>query len=84
MFFDSFSALATMDGHGPYVWFSYGVSLLVLVALVLGAGQRRRAVEQRIQAMVRRERASHRPSSTNSQLTTSQAAHNQVNQGRAD
>lgn len=77
MFFDSFSALLTMDGHGPYVWFSYGVSLLVLGALVLGAGQRRRAVERRIQAIVRRERASR------SQSTQSQTAHEQINQGRA-
>ncbi len=30
MYFDSIEALWSMGGHGPYVWLSYGVSLLIM------------------------------------------------------
>lgn len=60
MVFDSVSALLAMDGHGPYVWFSYGASVLVLVGLIISAAQRRRAAVARIRAMLRREQASER------------------------
>ena len=36
MYFDSLEALLAMEGHGPYVWAAYGITLLVL-ALVLSA-----------------------------------------------
>lgn len=34
MYFDSLSSLWYMDGHGVYVWVSYGVTALLLVAMV--------------------------------------------------
>jgi len=30
--FDSFQDFLTMSGHGPYVWFSYGVVLFAMLA----------------------------------------------------
>ncbi len=30
MYFESFDALVSMDGHGAYVWAAYGIGLLVL------------------------------------------------------
>ena len=34
MYFDSLSSLWHMDGHGLYVWVSYGVTALLLAAMV--------------------------------------------------
>jgi len=34
MYFDSWSALFSMDGHGVYVWSAYLISLSVLALLV--------------------------------------------------
>lgn len=33
--FASFADFVAMAGHGPYVWISYGVSLLVMIYLVV-------------------------------------------------
>jgi len=33
MFFQSFSDLLRMNGHGPYVWTSYALALIVLGGL---------------------------------------------------
>ena len=33
--FASFADFVAMAGHGPYVWMSYGVSLLVMIYLVV-------------------------------------------------
>lgn len=57
MVFADVSALLSMEGHGAYVWFSYGASALVLVSLVLEGGRRRRAAERRILALARRRGA---------------------------
>ena len=35
MHFDSFSAFLDMGGYGFFVWLSYGVSLLVVVAFII-------------------------------------------------
>ncbi|AKH69985.1 heme exporter protein CcmD [Spongiibacter sp. IMCC21906] len=60
MVFESFSALWSMDGHGSYVWFCYGISALVLLALVMAPARRRRLTEQRIRAVLRREQSAQR------------------------
>jgi heme exporter protein D len=57
MVFASFADLLAMDGHGSYVWFCYGVGLLVLSGLVLEARRRRRQAEQTIRSIVRRKQA---------------------------
>jgi heme exporter protein D len=43
MYFDSLSAVLTMDGHGAYVWSAYAISLLVLALLVRAPLRRQRA-----------------------------------------
>ena len=35
MYFDSFSELVSMSGHGFYVWLAYGIALLVLALLLV-------------------------------------------------
>lgn len=34
MYFESFSDVLTMGGHGPYVWTAYGITLLVILYLI--------------------------------------------------
>lgn len=58
MYFDNITALITMDGHGSYVWFSYGITAAVLGVLVIVAGQRRRQAERQIRSIVRRKKTS--------------------------
>ncbi|MFT6551497.1 MAG: heme exporter protein D [Zhongshania marina] len=58
MYFESLSDLLSMSGHGPYVWFCYGVSALVLGILVGVARSRRKQAEQQIRAIVRRKKSS--------------------------
>jgi heme exporter protein D len=33
--FESFQAFMAMAGHGPYVWASYGLTVLILLSLVI-------------------------------------------------
>ncbi|NNC54758.1 MAG: heme exporter protein CcmD [Pseudomonadales bacterium] len=35
MFFDSFSALLHMQGHGVFVWSAYAISVLVVVLCIV-------------------------------------------------
>ena len=58
MYFESFGELFAMDGHGPYVWFCYGVTALVLSGLIVEARRRRRSAEQMVRTVVRRKQAS--------------------------
>ena len=44
MYFDSLQALLQMDGHGPYVWAAYAITLVVLLSMLLAP--RRRARQQ--------------------------------------
>ena len=54
MYFDSVQALIQMDGHGLYVWSAYGISLIVLGALVVAPYRRRRRLLAAIRAGQRR------------------------------
>lgn len=40
--FESFSAFLQMDGHALYVWLSYGVFAVVMVALMVGPQLRKK------------------------------------------
>lgn len=42
MYFESFQAALAMDGHGPYVWSAYALTILIL-AQVLRAPLRQQA-----------------------------------------
>ncbi|MDF1693401.1 MAG: heme exporter protein CcmD [Zhongshania sp.] len=58
MYFDSLGDFLAMDGHGPYVWFCYGVTAVVLGGLLWEARRRRQSAEQAVRTVVRRKQAS--------------------------
>jgi heme exporter protein D len=58
MYFNTVSELLAMEGHGPYVWFCYGITAVVLCGLLVGARRRRRSAEELVRAAVRRKQAS--------------------------
>ena len=49
MYFDSFSSLVHMDGHGLYVWSTYGIGLLVIGYNVIAPLLNRKKTLRRIQ-----------------------------------
>lgn len=49
--FDSLAAFLAMDGHGAFIWLSYGITLLVLAWLVATPLIRAR----RVRAEIRRQ-----------------------------
>ena len=55
MYFDSLGALLAMDGHGPYVWAAYGITLLVLALVLSAPGRRRRRLLRDVRGELRRE-----------------------------
>ena len=55
MAFDSLSAFLAMGGHGVYVWASWGITLLLLVATVVHARVERRALLRDLRRRARRE-----------------------------
>lgn len=58
MYFESVGELFSMAGHGPYVWFCYGVTAVMLCAILFEARRRRRHAEQLVRGVVRRKHAS--------------------------
>ena len=56
--FEDFEAFISMDGHGPYVWAAYGLSLAIMAWLALVPLRRQRVLlaklRQRIQAQRQR------------------------------
>ena len=57
MAFDSIADLLAMDGHGSYVWTSYGLAVGVAVANVLWVWRGRAAFFARERAALRRDAA---------------------------
>ncbi|HKK22610.1 MAG TPA: heme exporter protein CcmD [Pseudohaliea sp.] len=55
MYFDSFGAVLAMDGHGPYVWAAYAITLLVLALVLSAPGRRRRRLLRQVRGELRRE-----------------------------
>jgi len=54
--FDSWSEFFAMGGHGFYVWLSYGLSLLVVLANVLATrSSRRRYLQEQADLAIRNE-----------------------------
>lgn len=54
MYFEDMNSLLQMGGHGGFVWASYGITLLVIVALLLFPLRRRRRLLREIHAEQRR------------------------------
>ena len=48
MYFETFSDLLRMDGHGFYVWTSYGIAAVVLVVLVYSPVVRKRSILKQV------------------------------------
>jgi heme exporter protein D len=57
MYFDSFHALLTMDGHGIYVWSVYLIATIVLAVLFIQPLFRRRQLMQQLRDQSRRQSA---------------------------
>lgn len=56
MYFDSFSAALAMEGHGIYVWLAYGMTLMVIAAVIVAPLRRRRRLLQQLAMEQRRAR----------------------------
>lgn len=61
MQFDSLSALVSMGGHGPYVWASYAIFVLVVVLNLYFAWRSRRQTLDQLLRQMRRESQATRP-----------------------
>ena len=59
MAFESIQAAWQMAGHGPYVWSAYGLTALVLLALVWMPIARAREFSRQILAEQRRTQSGH-------------------------
>lgn len=55
MQFSSLADFIAMDGHGFYVWLSYGISLFLLSSLVVFSISRNKKIIQQIQQREKRE-----------------------------
>jgi heme exporter protein D len=66
LYFESMAALWAMDGHGIFVWSSYAVALLVVVALLLLPMRRERRLRRRLQQRLQREAGASGPGSDGS------------------
>ena len=55
MYFDSFSAMLAMGGHGVYVWSAYLVTALVMVWLVVSPLRAAQRIKRELRAHWRRE-----------------------------
>ncbi|MCA0901277.1 heme exporter protein CcmD [Microbulbifer agarilyticus] len=62
--FDSLASFFAMDGHGPYVWASYGMVVLVLVVLAVTPVFRQRKLRRELQQQLRQEEARRRAATT--------------------
>ncbi|MFK8041705.1 heme exporter protein CcmD [Congregibacter sp.] len=63
MYFDSVSAALAMDGHGPYVWAAYGLSLAVIAMLIMAPVLRKRRLLRELRGEYRRRQQSESASS---------------------
>ncbi|GAB2503909.1 heme exporter protein CcmD [Microbulbifer agarilyticus] len=64
--FDSLASFFTMNGHGPYVWASYGMAVLVLVVLAVTPVFRQRKLRRELQQQLRQEEARRRAAAARS------------------
>ena len=56
MYFDSFDALLTMDGHGAFVWTAYLITIAVLAAILITPGLRRKKFLRQLSGELKRSR----------------------------
>lgn len=58
MNFETLNDFIHMGGHGPYVWTSYGVGLVVIIYNVIAPMVRRKEVIKRLNRNMKRESSS--------------------------
>ena len=56
MAFETFTDFLAMGKHGPFVWASYGISLLIIVANIVAPLQRKKALLTEIKRKIKREK----------------------------
>ena len=54
MYFDSFQALITMDGHGGYVWAAYLIALTVIAGILVTPVRRRKRILRQLAGELKR------------------------------
>lgn len=57
MYFESFSDLIAMDGHGGYVWFCYGIAFFVIATLFWQPLAKKKQFIKQQAAVLRRQQA---------------------------
>ncbi|OOF35708.1 heme exporter protein CcmD [Rodentibacter heidelbergensis] len=55
MFFQTWSDFFNMGGYGFYVWLSYGISFIAIVALIIQSIKQRKSVLRNVQRETQRE-----------------------------
>lgn len=55
MFFQTWSDFFNMGGYGFYVWLSYGISFIAIIALAVQSVKQRKAVLQNVLRETQRE-----------------------------
>lgn len=61
-YFDNFSHFLWMDGHGPYVWASYILTIVLFVAMALGPKLRKAKFVKQQRALAARQASAERGS----------------------
>ena len=55
MYFDSFSAILSMEGHGGFVWAAYAITVTVLLLLVMAPRRRQARFLKQLSGELRRQ-----------------------------
>ena len=55
MYFESLQAILHMDGHGPFVWAAYGITVAVLLTMLILPRRRSRAQLRQLAGELRRQ-----------------------------
>ena len=78
MQFDSISAFFDMGGYAFFVWLSYGVSTLLLAALVFTSHINHKKVKHKIAQRLQREKKFVKPQKSNRQMQSKAAKKTQL------
>jgi heme exporter protein D len=66
VYFQSFSELLYMDGHGPFVWAAYFITLTVVALMLILPRRRQRKLLQQLAGEIRRQQGDAKASSGDS------------------
>ena len=72
--FDSLASFLVMNGHGPYVWASYGVALAVLATLAIVPILRQKKMRAEFDRQLRQEEARRRAAAARATRPTPEMA----------